>query len=280
MDGESRVILTLLQLLKGRVNQLSPWEIDSLGSLLNQLETSPHLQELQNALQLELERKIEIELKFDNLDQVCQALQFASCKRLSQPKVQFIIRRLLASDTGSWSSTHIFGLLRSVERLWKSPAQDLSVLVDLLQALFNQLAQGVNQCRLGDLLSIMVSVSKIFQFKNRSWYNQPFCDKVAERVIRQRWPLFQTTIASRFFSSFSYVHNDFLDYLSTLVVSHSKEALLLDPSYLLKPFSSTNYKPANFETMMQVLLSSPRLKTTEIIVGISHKYLILLTIIN
>ena len=136
-------------------------------------------------------------------------------------------------------------------------------LEQLLEASLQRLSDLIDECEKNDLLWMARSIRRNFSLENRSWYNPDLCEKLAERVIREEWPIEATATISWTLSAFPFLHAELLDYLSSLIVNNKSTASLMgnrSPSYLLLPFSSTRYKPSNFGAMMEVILSSPQLK--------------------
>jgi len=262
VDGASRVICTLLELLKDRVKELSLRNIFLSSFLLKKLDRSSLLGELQTALVLSFESQLETQLQRDNGALVLDIFQFACAYQVSRPKMKVIVDCLLATDPNKWLTNQVLSVLRSMERLSQMKKIGLDLFDDLLQATLKRLAELVDQCKQDDLLRVLLSLSKVYELNNRSWYNQQFCERVAERAVRERWSLYATSRVAQTHSVFSFVHAEVLEYLSTLIVRH-KDISQKDPSYLLVPFASTNYKPVNFEDVMEVLLSSDLLKTNQ-----------------
>ena len=254
---ESPVTITLLTLLEAKVKELSLQQIISLSFLLKDVSSSSHINTIKMALPQQFEKQLETQLLRYDMSLMCDALKFACVNRLSPSKIQYIADALLASDTSFWPTHHVFSLLRSIETI---PNVKKNGLEPLLQASLKCLAVLVKQCKQEDLLLAMTATQKSFSSLNRSWYNQELCEKVAQRVIREKWPLKSTATISCAFSAFPFLHVQFLEYFSSLIVNNQSAASLMDPSYLLLPFSSTIYKPRNFQAMIKVLLSSPRLK--------------------
>ena len=263
VNGTSRLICTLLELLKDRVKELSLRNIFLLCFLLKKLFNSSSLQrELQTALVLSFEYQLETQLQRDNGALLLDIFQFACTYQVSRPKMKFIVNSLLATDPNKWSPNQVLSALRSMERLSQMKKIGLDLFDDLLQATLKRLAELVDQCKQEDLLRVLLNLSKVYEWNNRSWYNQQFCEKVAERAVRERWSLYASSRVAQTHSVFSFVHAEVLEYLSTLIVRH-KDISQKDPSYLLVPFASTSYKPVNFKAVMDVLLSSDLLKTNQ-----------------
>ena len=191
---------------------------------------------------------------------MCEALDYACVNWMRRRTIRFISDSLLASDAHYWPSHHVLNLIRSIGTIRNVPRVGLE---PLLQTSLDRLAQMVDQCDKDDLLRVMAIVQKCFSSHNRSWFNENLCSQVAERVIKERWSLEQTTVVSSAFTSFPFFHKEFLQYLANLIISCKNEAALMDPFYLLRPFSSTQFKPVNFKKMMDVLFSSPNLKNIE-----------------
>lgn len=259
VDVESPVIVTLLNSFK--VKELTLPQIISLGFLLKEIQLSSSLvANIITALSRAFECQLETELQRHNLAMICGALNYALDNRLQQPTIKFISDTLLESDSSYWPCHHVLDLIRSMGTV---PNVTKVGLKPLLQTSLDRLAQLVDHCDKDDLLHIMSIVQQRFSSQNRSWFNENLCNKVAKRVIKENWSLQQTTVVSLTFSSFPFVHDKLLQYLANLIVSCRVEASLIDPSYLLRPFSSTQFKPANFKKMVDVILSSPQLKFIE-----------------
>lgn len=257
VDSKSRIVLTLLHLLKAKINELSIRDVSYLGFLLRKMPRSSLVRALQTALPIVYETQLETQLQLDNLGMMLEAFQYACMHHLTRDKIQFIVQGLFASDPSNWPVHSVLSALRSMDSIRNLSELGLD---ELLEVLLQRLATLVDQCKEEDLVHAMTVIKKSFtSYQNRGWYNLELCEKVAERVVREKWPLKSTSAISWTFGNFPFVHGEFFEYLSSLIVSCKSEASLIEPSYFLVPFSSISYKPANFEAMMKVLLSSPRL---------------------
>lgn len=220
-------------------------------------EPSLLLAELRTALRSAFETNLESQLECDDVDMLRDTFVFASHNKVSPSKVQFIIDTILASNPSKWSFKHIYSLLASISIISHLPGIHLE---SLLKTLPKWLTDQVDKCNKKDLQRVLLKIGTSYKL---SLYNQQFFEKVAERVVRERWPLHYTSAVCWAFGIFPFVHPELLEHLSTLIVQRTKLVSTGDPNYFLEPFSSTNYKPTNFEAMIEVLLSCDRLKFIE-----------------
>ena len=256
VDGESQVVAALLELLLEKAYQLSLTDIQLLDLQLSKLESSPFIQNFRTALLSVFETNLETDLERKNLKMMREVFRYACHSPVSPAKVQFIADSLLASDPKKWPISVVCNTLGDMAQRREIPVEPL------LQTLLQLLTDQVDQCDKKDLLYLMVRLGRVYKWHIRHWYNQEFCKKVAERVIRERWSLYEASKVCWAFGILPFVHERLLEYFSTLIIRPSKHLTSTsNPFQLIMPFSSTNYKPTNFDKMMSVLLSFPSFKS-------------------
>ena len=230
------------------------------------------IQALKIALPMVFESNMETQLELDNRGLLLDAFQYACIHRFPQAKIQFIVQGLFASDPNSWSVHQVLSVLRSMDSIRNLTEIGLN---PLLEASLQRLAVLVDECKPEDLLRVMTIIKRSFSGnENRSWFNQSLCEKLAERIVRERWPLEATSRVSWAFNVFPFAHSEFMEYLANIIVGCKSDASLIDPNLLLL-FASTSYKPRNLETMMEVLLSSSRSRSIQIISHVRMQLLII-----
>ena len=254
VDGESRVIVSLLQSLRDKASQLSLTDIQLLDFILNKLEANPHLVELRTTLVSVFETNLEAQLKRKNLKMMLEVFRYACHSRVSPTKLQFIADCLLASDPSKWPISLVCNALIDLAHRREIPVEPLH------HSLLQRLSDQVDQCHKKDLQRLVVKIGRVHRWHIGNWYHQKLCEKVAERVIGERWSLLETSLVCWTFTMLPYVHTELLEYLSTLII-RGKSKMSTNPSHLLMLFSSSNYKPTNFDEMIKVFTSSPRLQS-------------------
>jgi FAST kinase domain-containing protein 2 len=231
---------------------------------------SPLIEALKIALPMVFESQMETQLEFDNQSLLLDAFQYACIHRFPQAKIQFIVEGLFASDPSNWPVHQVLSVLRSMEGIRNLTEIGLN---PLLEVSLQRLVVLVDDCKPEDLLRVMVIVQRSFSgHENRSWFNQTLCEKIAERIVRERWPLEATSRISWAFNIFPFVHSEFLEYLANLIVGCKNDASHIDPNLLLL-FAYTSYKPRNLEAMMEVLFSSPRSRSIQILPHVRMQFI-------
>ena len=245
----SRIIQTLLQLIKARVNDLELQQIIFLNFLLKKLK-SPLADALLIALPIVFQSQLEVQMDVDKLGRMCDCLRYAIDNRLPAAKIQFIADKLLAYAR-PWETERLCDLIWSLRRTRYLPENGLlPLLVDVL----NQLAKRVDHCDRRDLERTLVAIGENNTPNSRHWYNEELFNKTAERVVRERWNFKQTSAISRTFSKVWFVNFEYLDYYAELI-AEATASFQVHPHYLIAPFAVANYKPPAFDRMMDVLLS-------------------------
>lgn len=246
--GESRIIQTLLHLLKSKVNDLGLQQVIFLDFLLRKIK-SPLADALVIALPVVFQTQLETQLNADNIKTMCDSLRYAIDRRASAPKVKFIADSLLSSSN-KWENSEICSVIWSLSKIRYLPDHGI---LPLLENALDQLAKRVNRIERKDLERTLVAVGENYTGKSQYWYHEELCNAIAKRVVQEQWPLSSTSPIGRTFAKLSYVNFEFLDYYSSLIAT-TDEKLTMHPHYLLAPFAVANYRTPTFEKMVEQLL--------------------------
>lgn len=246
--GDSRIVQMILHLIKSRVNDLGLQQIVFLNFLLKRLK-SPLSDALLIALPLVFQSQLETQLEVDKVKSMCDYLRYGIDNRLPTPKIKFIVDNLMSYPM-TWEATQLCSVLWSLGKIRYLSENGI---LPLLENSLNRLAKQVDRCERKDLERTLVTMGENYTHKSQYWYNEKLCKSTAERVVREQWPLSSMSTIGRTFSKISYVNFDFLDYYSELI-ANSSQNLSMHPHYFLAPFAVANYKPQNFNKMMNVLL--------------------------
>lgn len=245
----SRIIQTLLHLIKTKINDLDLQQIVFLHYLLQKLKC-PLTDAMTIALPIVFQAHLETKLDPDNKKNLCGYLRYAVEHNMQNSKIMFIAEKLL-SNNSEWGTDQVYSVIRSLGQARYLYDCDLSSLSMNVLTLATKL---VDYFEARQLEKIVVTIGENYSHRNRHhWYNEDLCMRVAQRIVRERFPLSPTSKIGRTFSKISYVSFEFLDYYSSLIVG-SNEQLEMHPHYVLAPFAVANYKPHDFNEMVNKLL--------------------------
>lgn len=253
----SSIMKTVLQLIKSRVNELRIHNFSFLDYLLRRVK-SPLANALTIALPVVFETQLEIQLDLDNVKSMSECLRYAVDHRLPVSKVKFIADSLLANNS-KWDNSQILSVIMSLRNVRYLSENGIS---PLLENTLSRLTEVVNCMERRDLIKMAIKISENYSSKSQYWYNEEFCNGVAQRVVQEQWPFSSTSEIGRTFSKLSYVNYEFLDYYSSLIENVSFEKVKMHPRYLLAPFADASYKAPNTEKMVDFLLASHRSTVT------------------
>lgn len=245
----SRITQTILNVIKSRVNDLDLQQIIFLNFLLRK-QKSPLADALTIALPVVFQSQLETQLEVDKLKQMCECLRYAIEHRMPASKVKFIVDSLL-SYPSAWEASQLCSVIWSLARIRYLYEHGF---LPLLNDSLNRFADKVDVCERKDLERTLLTMGDNCTLKSQYWYHENLCKKTADRVVRERWPLAETSLIGRAFSKLFYVDFDFLDYYSALI-ANSSENLPMHPYYILRPFAIANYKPPSFEKIVDLLLT-------------------------
>lgn len=110
-----------------------------------------------------------------------------------------------------------------------------------------------------DLDKMTIVMGQNFKFQKPYWFNESVCRAIAERLVREHWPLQTTTNVARTFSKMAFVHFEFLDHFSQVIVE-SDLSKFTQFAHSISCFAVANYRPKNFDALKQIFEAVPAAK--------------------
>lgn len=247
VGSETRIVQTILHMIKGKVNELGLQQIIFLNFLLKKLN-GPLVNALKIALPIVFESQLKMQLDLDNVEVMRDCLHYATVVRSSPQTVKYIADRLCNSK--SWNPSQACSIIWALGKTRNLGEHGLLPLLDLA---ISRLGSMVDKCGEKELQRTLAVVGENFSAKNKYWYNEMLSEATAKRVVREKWGFEASFTVGRTFSKMGFVNIEFLDYLSTLIVE-AKNLSAAQAFHLISPFSLANYKPPNFQAMVDALL--------------------------
>lgn len=247
VGSNTRIVQTILQMLKGKINDLGIQQIIFLNFLLKKLD-GPLVDALKIALPIVFETQLRTQLDLDNVELMRESLHYATVVRSSPQTIMYIADGLYKSTP--WTPSQTCSIIWSLGKVRNLRDRGLLPLLDLA---LSRAGLAVDQCDEKELERTLAVIGENYSAKQKFWYKEKLCEATAERVVREKWPLEPSYTIGRTFSKMSFINLKFLDHLSSLIVE-AKNLSAIQAFHLISPFSVANYKPPNFQSMMDSLL--------------------------
>lgn len=245
----SKVMQTVLHAIRNKVNELELEQVMYLSFLLKKMD-DPLARALRIALPVVFETQLEIQLPTDNTNAMCNALEYATKVQLPAAKLQFIANRLLGTHIDSWTSKNACAILSSLGRI---QFPDEHGLLPLMDTALERLARLVDRADWKELDWVVTLMGDNHSYRNPFWFKESLCAALASRIVRDERPLHNASNLARTFAKMAYANFEFLEYFSRLIVDSSSSSNL--PSNVLTCFAVANYKPENFERLVDVVIA-------------------------
>lgn len=134
--------------------------------------------------------------------------------------------------------------------------QDKPDLLLLLDLALERLPRIVNNATSRDLDRMIIILGQNFKFQKPYWFKESVCRAIAERIVREHWPLYTTTNAARTFAKMAYVHFEFLDHFSRVIVE-ADPSKFTQFAHSVSCFAVPNYRPKNFAALKNIFEAIP-----------------------
>ena len=250
VEPGSSVLNTVLHLLKSKVNELPIQAFFFVDAILKRVK-SPLADAITIALPVVFETQLETQLNLDDVRSMCQCLRYAIDRRMPVSKIKFIADSLLANSR-KWEINEICSVISSLSNLRFLSEHGI---LPLLENALNRLAKVVNHIE-PNLLNIMCcKISGNYTNLSRYWYNEEFCNAVAQRVLQEQWDFTLTIGIGQAFTKLFYVNLEFLEYYSSFTESIISKNLRMHPRHILTAFAEANYKPPTLGKVVDFVIA-------------------------
>lgn len=257
LKSESIMSKRMLNLIKDKINELTPNQLIFLNFLLKKQDSTPLIEALKIAIPIVFEVNLSQNMDHDNPVELAEVLHFASISSMKVTK---------KSLTSIFTALTIHGKNLSVE-VAKSVVWSLSALKALDETSVRLLSNCIKilstNCR--DLSFHDIETTLDFMIESvargyREFYSEEFFNNAARIAIENNEEFIKASYIQKKFNKISFVSYELLDYIDTQV--------LLNPSNLssckipgiitfASGFSNANYKSQHWDIIKPFLLENP-----------------------
>ncbi|KAF5308173.1 hypothetical protein FQR65_LT06353 [Abscondita terminalis] len=263
VSPNSTIALTLLQLIRYNINDLSLQQLIFLDFLLKQFKSSPLVDALLIAIPIVFEVHLPMHMDRGNVISLVEYLQFVSRKRVSDRCVTLIVNCLVDYLEGDnflepkLAKSIIWSICDMEENEFFEP---------LLRKAINILLSNIEYLSWQDLDTTLSKLSTKHSFKFSFYYDEVFFDYCANYVSDKDLGFEEAVFTLRKLAKVNHTNDNLLNYVCGKCYENNRilmDASATNTSALIMSLALSEFKPNHWDTIENILLNSTCFKEYE-----------------
>lgn len=262
LSANSRIMLTLLSLIRHQVNNVTLGHLIFLDFLLRKFEKTPLVEALTIALPMMFEVQLPQQIDHENVKELIDCLGFVTRNRVSEQCLTSVVTALTLH--GVDLTPHQASLVvRFLSDLPSNPRHDKLVANTLAV-----LAERLDELEFSVVDSVLTKVTDKYYANNAAFYDEAFFNRCAEYAV-QKDPtsVYNSFCVLRKFNKISFVNYELLNHVVGYCVKSPQVIETATPGFvitLLSALSIANYITADWELLKDQVLKNPLFQSSKI----------------